>query len=283
MAYRKQHIVPVTYIKYFSPNYDGKDLQVLYTTGIKKWKMENKNSGDSIFWEENFYNTSQFDNPKYLEQFFGQAIESRYNELIDVIKDEKEIHDEDLKVSVFQWIFYSKLRSPMWREYLMEILNTNGHTLDFNAHELREEHLRIFSNPDLFEYILEYYESYLTTKQWKILIQPKDNSWITSDNPGFHINVSELEKEKESYVPNPLWTGIQHDSVLYFPLTQKYCILIKPYNTGDDVNLNFNNDGISFEKSGSQELNLINAWTVMTSRNFVISPYRKELELFAAN
>lgn len=82
MSHKKQHIIPETYLKYFSPNNDGKNIKVLFLQSPHKRKIESKNSGDSVFWKKDYYNSLQIKNPKLLELFLGQKIESNYNNLI---------------------------------------------------------------------------------------------------------------------------------------------------------------------------------------------------------
>jgi hypothetical protein len=280
MTHRKQHLIAETYLKYFSPNDDGKAIKVLHLNNKYKLNIECKNSGDSVFWKPFFYNTSEFNDPKTLEIFFGENIENGYNKLIRKLIDESNIIENEFRILIFQWVFYSKLRSPMMRLYFQQILSEKGIDFDFESKELREEHLQIFSNRDLFKKVLSYYHDNLIYKKWKILISPEEYSWITSDNPGFCFNLSEYKRDTKNYKPNPLWTNIIGDTLLYFPLTKRFCLKIEPYQQNDDVKLNFENDKTTFEHSNVQEYNLINGWTTMTANNILISCDSKELEVF---
>jgi hypothetical protein len=277
MTHKKQHIVSEAYLKYFSKEDDGKGILTLCLNNPYKLKIELHNSGDRIFWAKNFYNTTQFQNSKTIELFFGQKIENDYHSIIKKIVNQVPIKDEKFKILIFQWVFYSKLRSPMWRKYLQFIIKEKGINLKFDSKELREEHLQFFSNSDMLNSFIEYYNESLIVKKWKILICPDNYNWITSDNPGFAVATKEFAKNPKEYDPNPLWTNIQYDTALYFPLTKKYCLEIFPYNQNDDVKRNFDNDNIVFEKANPDTSHLINNWTARTSHEIIISSSQDEL------
>lgn len=277
MSHKRQHIISETYLKYFSNEDDGKNINVLHLDNKYKKDIVEYNSGDKVFWSKNFYNTSEFSDPRTVELFFGEKIENDYNLIINKIKTQIPFDSDNFKFLIFQWVFYSTLRSPMWRIYLQSIINEKGINLEFNSKELREEHMQLFSNSKLFNFFKEYYGKSLETKKWKILISPNNYNWITSDNPGFAVNNKEFAKDPNEYIPNSLWIGIQHETSLFFPLTKKYCLEIGPYNKGDDVKRNFNNDYIEFENSQIDSAKLINYWTVLTACKIIISSNNYEL------
>ncbi len=277
MSYKKQHIVSETYLKHFSKGNDGIGLKVLHLNNCYKKNIQKYDSGNKVFWSENFYNTSNFQNHKTVEIFLGQKIENGYNSLIEQITKQTPILDNESKFSTFQWIFYSKLRSPVWRSHLQFLLKVNGKEYNINSKEIREEHMQFFSNPDILDSLIEYYNDFLIAKKWRILISNENYSWITSDNPGFSIATKEFAKNPYEYIPNPLWTGINHDTVLYFPLTKKYCLEICPYNQDDDTKRNFGNDSIEFDNSKIDTVKLINNWTVLSANGLVISESENEL------
>ncbi len=277
MSHRKQHIVSETYLKYFSHNDDGKGIKTLHLNNTYKKRIETHNSGDNVFWKKNFYNTSQIDNPKTVELFLGQKIENDYHKILTKVNNQIPFKDNVFKLLIFQWVFYSKLRSPAWREYLHFILKQKGEEYTLESKEIREEHMQLFSNPDILNSIIEYYDKELKVKKWKVLMNPENYYWMTSDNPGFSVATKEFAKNPKEYDPNPLWTGIAFDTALYFPLTKKYCLEIFPYNQDDDVKRNFGNDYIQFESSTKETARLINNWTARTSCGLIISSREKEL------
>jgi hypothetical protein len=278
MSYKKQHIVSETYLKHFSKENDGKGIKVLHLKNCYKKDIKTYDSGNKVFWSENFYDTSKFQNPKAVEIFLGQKIENGYNSLIKKITSQNPILDNDFKISIFKWIFYSKLRSPVWRIHIQFLLKMNGKEFDLDSKEIREEHMQFFSNPDILESLVEYYNDSLIAKKWRILISIENFNWITSDNPGFAIATKEFKKNPYEYIPNPLWTDIKHDTALYFPMTKKYCLEIWPYNQEDDIKRNFGNDYIEFDNSKIDTLKLINNWTVLSANEIVISDSENELK-----
>lgn len=278
MNHKKQHVISKTYLKYFSKGNSGKGIKVLHINDKYKKEIRTYNSGDKVFWNENFYNTSEFKNPKTIELFLGKNIENEYNSLINKIRNLITIKDNDFKVLIFQWVLYSKLRSPLWRTYLQFILKEKGINFKLNSKELREEHMQFFSNSNILDFFINYYKDSLITKKWRVLISPENYNWITSDNPGFAIETKEFAKDPNEYIPDPLWIGIQHYTSLYFPLTKKYCLEICPYNHDDHVSRNFGNDSIEYTNSPIGTVKLINNWTVMTADKITISSSENELK-----
>lgn len=277
MSYKKQHIVSETYLKYFSKENNGIGIFVLHLNDSYKKDVKTYNSGDKVFWSKYFYNTSAFQDPKTIEIFLGQKIENRYNSIIDRISNRTPFADSDFKVLIFQWVFYSKLRSPLWRTHLQLLLDKKGLRFELDSKEIREEHMQFFSNSKILESFIEYYNDSLIAKKWRILISPDNYDWITSDNPGFAVATKEFAANPSGYIPNPLWTDIEHNTILYFPLTKNYCLEICPYNQDDDVKINFGNDYIDFNDSKIETVKLINNWSVLTAGNIIISSSYDEL------
>jgi hypothetical protein len=196
------------------------------------------------------------------------------------IDKETEITEYVLKIGIMEWIFYSKIRSPMWRKLIQFELELKGYKFEFGSKELREEHLQLISNSEVFEGVLDIFDKNLSVKKWFILKSPSTHTWITSDNPGFSINIDDYNHSDDLLVPNAFWTNINHDTVLYFPLSKKYCLKIQPYNGDDDVRLNITNTPIRFQNATENEHKLINSWTFCTHHNLLIGSDKKELLLF---
>lgn len=277
MSYKKQHIVSETYLKHFSKENNGIGICVLHLKDPYKKSIKIYNSGDKVFWSEFFYNTSAFQDPKAIEIFLGQKIENGYNSIINRISSRIPFTDSDFKVLIFQWVFYSKLRSPLWRTYLQLFFDKKGLRFELDSKEIREEHMQFFSNLKILESFIEYYNDSLIAKKWRILVSPDNYNWITSDNPGFAVATKEFVANPSGYIPNPLWTDIEHNTTLYFPLTKNYCLEICPYNQNDNVKRNFGNDYIEFDEAEIETVKLINNWTVLTASKIIISNSDNEL------
>lgn len=266
---KKQHIVAKTYLRYFSPNEDGKKISVIHVNEQYKKGIKQYNSGDKVFWEKNFYDTNVTEDKKAIEKFFGKTIENDYNDLIDQIKKEESLTNTQIKASIFRWIFYSKLRSPIWRDHLRDRFNSSSESREIDSSDLRETHMSFFTNPNLYDYFIKEYSQELVIKKWKILIT--STNWITTDSPGIMVNTKEFAKDPENYYPNALWNNIKFDSAFYFPLTSKYCLEIFPYTEMDDIKRNLDTDLITFEKANDYMVNLINFWTMHSASKILIS------------
>lgn len=168
----------------------------------------------------------------------------------------------------------------MWRRLIQSELEAKGYKFGFGSKELREEHLQLISNSEVFEGVLEIFDKNLSTKKWFVLKAPSRVSWITSDNPGFSINLEDYNPSDEMLVPNAFWTNIRHDTVLYFPLSKDYCLKMQPYNNNDDVTLNIANTPIRFEGATENEHNLVNGWTFCTHHDILIASDKRDLLLF---
>jgi hypothetical protein len=244
-----------------------------YKKGIKSY-----NSGDSVFWEKNYYNAVG-DDPKRVEKFLGQSVENDYNQLITTISQEKSILSLSIKLKIFEWIFYSKLRSPNWRNHLSQLVDKKSNNKSNNS-EIRELHMAFFNDSDLFKYFNDTYAKDLTIKKWRILICPKDRGWITTDSPGIMINLKEFAKSPEDYCPNVLWNNMQNDSAFYFPLTSKYCLELWPYDEQDDVKRNLGTDPVAYIKPSEDMYNQINFWTMHSASEILISQNESDLHYY---
>ncbi|PQJ09607.1 hypothetical protein CJD36_016845 [Flavipsychrobacter stenotrophus] len=105
--------------------------------------------------------------------------------------------------------------------------------------------------------------------------------WLTSDNPGFSINLDGYDNRVEEVIPNPYCTDLGHDTILYFPLTKNYCLEIGPFLKEDDVNLNSFNIPVTFMSAPELEFRFINLWTYLAQQKFVVSCDAEGLKLFA--
>lgn len=259
--YRKQHILPKTYLKYFSKNDSGKGIITLDISSHKS-KAEYRNQGDSIFWSKNYYKDNRLKDSLAIEKYFGKNIEPTYNNLIKAIRFEKEIYDWTIKTRLLQWIIYSKLRSPIYRKDFEIKLNfknkleailpnsfsilTDKILLNIDKYS-KEFHLNHFIDKSLFEKSVEKMISGLVTKKWKVLVSPIDSFFWTSDNPGFSIDLDSYENTKVM-IPSKYLENFSSGSVHYYPLTKDYCLEFGPYMQGESTNLNLKSDNIKFER-----------------------------------
>jgi len=292
---KKQHYIPKTYLKHFAVREDGKSLCLIDIENPYKRHIQVKDSGDSIFTLNNFYTSDKYYDPIGLELFFAREIEPMYPSLITELKKENEISDWSYKFKLLQWIIYSKLRSPIWRQYFTDLLNNIERDeidipLDMsdakdlieyvavNKNQLTKElHLNFFTSDETLKEQFESFTSVLTSKRWTIIRRPENSYWWTTDNPGFGIQLDNVP-EDGVIIPSPFWEIRNNYTVLYYPLTKDYCLQIHPYNMGDDLHLNLRNTPIDFRIATESETRWINFWTVCTNKRMVIAPTKRSLE-----
>ncbi|WP_190246284.1 DUF4238 domain-containing protein [Gelidibacter gilvus] len=252
-AYKKQHIVPETYLKHFSINSDGIGIFVINSDDKYRKGIQKKNSGDKIFWIPNYSDTDFFDDRKAIEKMFGTDIENNYNNIINVIEQEKTTIDFGVKQELLQWIFYTKLRSPIWKN-----------------------HLENFTDYDNFKKQVNDFVSSAVSMRWTIYKSPQNKYWWTSDNPGFCHNLKKMEATQE-ILPEPIYNKVGVDSILYYPLSKKYCLNIHPYNKGEDLHLNATNTNIRFEKADLSLFKILNYSTLITQKRLIIATESESL------
>lgn len=287
----KQHVIPKTYLKYFSANNDGKGIYVINTRDKFKKTVQIKDSGDSIFWEKKYYNSDLFATPTALEEIFGKDIEPLYTKIINRISTEKPVIELEIKQYLVTWIFASINRGTKNRfgaERMIEIRNfisrlyPNAHSLDRPPYVeekdkkriAKEVHLNAFADNEKRRKHLEELSTFLSFKRWEILVAPPQRQWITSDDPGF---VGYYENERSTFRVTPVW-DFKSGDFMYYPLTKKYCLHVHPYYEDDDVSLNLTNTPVSFRIATDHESDLINKWTFATMHHLLIAATEDEFK-----
>ncbi|MDQ3109214.1 MAG: DUF4238 domain-containing protein [Bacteroidota bacterium] len=258
--YRKQHVVSKTYLKHFSINSDGHNLFVIDSSNLMKPGIQKKNSGDRIFWEENYSDSCLFQDKKTIEKFFGMEIEPTYNKIIHAIEKEREGVSFMAKQNLINWVFYTKMRSPIWEE------TTDGQRNRYS----QQLHLENFTNIDRFNIAKKKFEMDALNKRWTIYKSPFGKYWWTTDNPGYCIDLKKLEVER-CLSPDVYCDLSGADSILFYPLTKKICLCIHAYNKGENIFMNLRNTPISFETPNLQLYNLINHYTRLSQKRLIIS------------
>lgn len=286
--YVKQHIIPKTYLRQFSFNEDGKRIFVIDNQNQYRKEIQVRNSGDKIFWEKEFYNSIQFKTPTSLEEFFGKSIESYYNELISIIKSEKEIENSDVKLKLITWIFISIQRTPQRRFDFRMILDINlwmkkvypdydypsGEGVNLNE-IAKEQHLREFANEEIYKKNFEEFTNFVMVRRWEILKCPKNYYWITKDNPGFLITY-----DGNNVIANNSWSYSSSDG-LFFPLTKDYGVHVFPYSNEDPPELNLMNTPISTKEASIETNKLFNRFSFGTTHRLLISPNKETFVVLA--
>ncbi len=287
-SYRKQHILPKVYLKYFSLSNDGKDLYVMHLNENREPKIHSVDSGNRIFWEENYYDSIRFKDRKTIEKSFNTLFESNYVRIIERISEERPIGEQWIKDDLRIFIFFSVHRSPSFRfdiekqiELESWLSKVYAGTRDFlNVEEKdrqfisKELHLGVWTDQSRLEGILHNVLLYLGIKRWEILIAPEGKYWLTSDDPCVEYG---FDEEMKNISPKKVRDFKKMDS-MFVPLTKKYCLHIYPYGPGDDPNINLEEDVISYRCISDQELMIYNKFSFLTMHRLVISPEQQSIE-----
>jgi len=281
--YRKQHILPKAYLKYFSKDNSGKGIYVLKLSS-KSEKAEIKNQGDSIFWKKDFYTENRFEDKYIIEKSFG-IVESKYHSIVDSLKKQESLINQEVRFGLIWWIALSKIRSPKIRDdyerkekfftQISEILPSAYNTQSQQVKEhfsrfAKQYHLDYFLDNDLFNKTFSEIASCLLTKQWIILIAPESIKFWTSDNPGFSVYSDEYE-EKGFITPDPSLNKLTIDSHHFYPLTKDYCLECAPHEKGSVINSNLNDEIVSYKHINHAICAEINRFTALTANDLIIT------------
>lgn len=278
-GYKKQHIIPETYLKHFSENEDGKDLFIINLRDKYQRKIYSKNKGDSCFWIENYYDTIQLKNRKTLEIVFNKLVENSYDKLINEVKKENPIKEKWIKDELLLFIFFSLFRSPGRRDAFEQKLRlkkwineTKGKSEKFEGNIdketfVKELHLNEMINDERMYQNVDSICTYLGIKNWTIIIAPENSYWMTSDDPCVEIKFN----DDNSFTAGKRW-DFENLETMYIPLTKKYCLLIESYEQDSDVKLNLNTDSIKFKKASKKDILLFNRFSYVTMSKLLIGP-----------
>lgn len=270
----KQHFIPKVYLKYFSASEDGQGIYILDLFHPYKKAIQIRNAGDKIFWEKNYYTTDYFEDVYHLENFFNITLESRYNSLIHRIKEERPITDWDTKLQLFEWIFYGKFRSPVFRDYFEDqLIRQAQHDLSDIKRLAKEAHLEIFKSKEYYDRVLSEILSHFLSKRWKLFKTSDVNPFLTSDSPGFGIRLDHFENEHKTAIPTPFWDNAIVDTLFFFPLTKNFALTITAYERGTPLYKNLENTPIVYEMADEAFVTHMNFWTICTGKILISSDW----------
>lgn len=266
-THKRQHIISKTYLKNFTHN-NREDIFVIDRANIYNRRVQKRNSGSSIFWEDRYSDSDEFIDPKAIEKFFGNHIEPKYDKIIRSISDENINISNEIKRNIIEWLFYTKLRSPIWEPYL----ETKVGELKYKD----QVHLENFLNKARFQKSLESFTIDAMNKRWTVYKNEGTEYWLTSDNPGYCINVADLENNM-IIIPDPFYYFTGANTVLFYPLSKHYCLSIHAYESGTPNYLNLTNTPIKFEQSSIGLMEIINNLTLISRARLVISSNESQL------
>lgn len=196
-----------------------------------------------------------------MQKLQRKKIDSLYQKVFEELKTEQTIENEGFKSLLGQVMLFSKMNNDKFRNHLRslrlssECPGTQTH-LD-NSHSVAE---KVFFN-------------YLSKKRWSILKSPQGRGWITTDNPGFSIDLNSLLSGHEHLTVNPNWTDIDTDTMIYFPLSKDYCIRLQPLH-GDVYHIDGTPNNVAFEISSEEEFSVVNKLVFTSKPDVIISEER---------
>ena len=270
---KEQHIIPRVYLSYFKIDIESTDEKVVIIDTKSEYKIKPKSVplNSTFFKKYEYYNSDDFVEEGYgLEVYLGK-IENEYHKIMTDINNKVNL-SQSIRIKLLEFLISAKLRSPIWRsdayrhrlEMKSFMLNYYYGHVDFNnsEEELKKQHLSKWLDGENFHELLVI----LLTKKWYIYESKSDNAFITSDNPGFSI-----AWDKKSKTPNPYWDYLKVDSVIFFPLSPKYCLVIDPFESGTDVSINALDVPIEYEQAEDKLIDFINIRTFATRDKLIIS------------
>ncbi|GAB3716345.1 hypothetical protein GCM10027592_57570 [Spirosoma flavus] len=276
---KQQHYIPRTYLNQFRiAEVEGSftycyDLSNKYRKNIQKIGLNH-----ATFKRNKYYHHSSLIDPYSIETAFSE-IENDYNRIIEVISSEKTIGTETVELLI-EWIFVSRMRSPLIRnniENKLLLLNAFNKNTDYQSiiEESKIEHLSIFFDPHKFSSTMWPFISGINAKNWKILAAPNGYSFLGCDNPGFLLNANPETYKKELFKQ---FIEVDADSLIYFVLSNKYCLEICYFEQGTPLDKCAMNMAIEFEEISVWHLDLINHGTFFTAVDVVFCDNREQLK-----
>jgi Protein of unknown function (DUF4238) len=186
-------------------------------------------------------------------------IQNLYKRIFQNIKKEQRIENDQVKMMLSRVMLIAKLNNPSFRA--RHQASTQNQNVKLHAEEL----------DSVFMLNRKYYQ-FLNRKKWAILKSPAGLCWNTTDNPGFSIDMKTVDSHLADIVPDPYWSSMGDESVIYFPLSQEYCLRLAPTSCQIEHHDN-NGSAIEFELSSEQELKVVNKLSIASKPDVVISPF----------
>lgn len=198
-----------------------------------------------------------------------------YAAIMNVVKREEPIIDSQFKIQLTEWLVYSKLIVSDCQKD--EPDQDPPGQMDISLTQLFQgAAVRVYGSSNMQYWIHNLFEAKLSLKRWVILKRRPGHFWLTSDNPGFLININDLQGGFTEVVPRHSLLDIRPDSVLYYPLSKDYCLKLEPNVEARDES----REGmpIDYATPSDDEQDFVNGVTVSTYKKVVITNQRTTLQ-----
>lgn len=289
-----QHHLPRTYLRRFAIDTKNKSkrsfIYACYFTPINKVKIEIVSTNSTKFKIDHFYTTGHESEPFAFENLLSKHVEPLYNKIMTEIEGEKKLTLK-CKAYLIVWLFFNKYRNKSERDNLGRLLNNIiGATTVMKYGKVKfeslKEQIKIESSKNAKQLqlgmlwndnLFAEFEKGIGTKHWLIFKSRKNSSFITSDNPGFSINV-DMGSPNYASLANTYATNYKASN--YFPLSPRYCLLISPFWKGTSLDLNLENQEIEFITPNANHQHFINLCTMRCRDKYLLSNEKLILEKY---
>lgn len=287
----QQHTVPRTYLKHWCISKAESFVFVVDFVDKHKTGVQKVGPNDKLFKRDRYYNDQSFRNPYIIEDMLGADFEPTYEVIMTEIKAEG-IISQSVREKIISWLHISKMRSPVMRDNPERIANLifkaqekwEGKELsatrekeieDYSAKMAKRVHLRGLSDIRAIEKHVMLFVETLLCKSWRILKSTPAFEFWTNDNPGFSPNIIKRFAQERPYHHI---MEMNTNSIIYFPLSPKYCLEIIPFEAGTPLNISAATMEIKFEQASLQDIDYINRGVFHTRHHLVISNNKESLE-----
>jgi hypothetical protein len=287
----QQHIVPRTYLKHWCISENERFMFVIDFSNKYNTSPQRVGPNDKLFKREKYYNSQSFTNPYGIEDMLGEDIEPNYEIIMTEVKAEGKI-SQSVREKIIGWLHVSKMRSPVMRDnperianFLLKTQERWGGKLISAAREREIEeyskglaknvHLRGLSDIKQVEEIVLIFVNTLLNKRWVILKSNPLFEFWTNDNPGFSPNVIERFAAQRPYHHV---MEMNAGSIIYYPLSPKYCLEISPFEAGTPLEVNATTIEIEFKEASLHQIDFINRGVFYTRSKLLISNNKEILE-----
>jgi hypothetical protein len=188
-------------------------------------------------------------------------------------------------------MFVSKMRSPYHREKIKdqmiwflenrrklmtpnETIPKESDIISYVNEVSREIHLSSFIDKEQFNQLYEIYVFSLLFKDWCILKSTDNAQFLTNDNPGFSIDARKMIDSNLRYSKTLI---MEESSLIYFVLTPKYCLEIRPYENNPP---SIYNKKVRYEEASIEKINLINYGVFETKFTALIANSKEQLNQY---
>lgn len=287
----EQHIVPRTYLKHWRISADKNFVYGIDLTNKYQLNVQTLGLNDKIFKQKKYYNHPSLENPFMIEDFLGEDIEPNYELITREIYNEQNF-SELVRIKLILWLYFTNVRRSYNRDkteehvsFFLEMFekiksknfNVENKKIidDYSKHIAKEIHINAFVNKEQGETFLKNFIEILNCKQWKVLKSYSQFEFWTNDNPGFSPNTVERFIKESPYHP---LMEINLNSIIYFPISPKYCLEFSPFKSGTSLDICGLNMKIIYEQASLGLIEFINKGVLYTCSKVVISNNKEMLE-----